>query len=118
MARNNKLGITDSDVKQAEKNGIDYAVLYNCIRRGWKVEDAMVAPVRRKIKDQRIYALYKGEEILADGTIDEIAEKMSLSYKVIGHYKTPTYAHRIARRKNANNCRVLVCLDDDDEDNF
>ena len=47
------------------------------------------------------YALYKGDECLAIGTIKEIAEKMDVKYRTIKFYTTPSYKRRCKRR----NCR-------------
>ena len=55
----------------------------------------------------RIYALYKGEQLLATGTILQIAYKMGVKLRTIQFYKTPTYKNR---HKNGKNYRVLVEL--------
>jgi hypothetical protein len=58
---------------------------------------------------EKEYALYKGEEIIAIGTIDEIAEKTNVDRKTIMFYKTDSYKKRLNRRKNTKrNYRVLV----------
>lgn len=54
------------------------------------------------------YALYKGENCLAIGTIQEIAEKMNVQYRTIYFYTTPTYKRRC---KNSNNRLTMICLD-------
>lgn len=54
------------------------------------------------------YALYKGEECLAIGTIKEIAKKMKISSKTIYFYQTPTYKKRI---KGSKKRRELIRLD-------
>lgn len=54
------------------------------------------------------YALYKGEECLAIGTIREIAEKMKVKVRTITFYKTPTYKKRC---KNSNKRLTMVELD-------
>lgn len=54
------------------------------------------------------YALYKGEECLAIGTLKEIAEKMKVKVKTIYFYTTPTYKRRC---KKSNNRLTMVCLD-------
>lgn len=46
------------------------------------------------------YALYKGENCLAIGTIKEIAEVMKVKYKTIYFYTTPTYKKRVKLGKN------------------
>lgn len=58
----------------------------------------------------KIYALYKGEELIADGTLKEIAAKTGLKYKTVQFYHTPTYAKRV---KSADR-RVLVLIDEED----
>ena len=55
----------------------------------------------------KIYALYKGEELLATGTIIQIAYKMGVKPRTIQFYKTPTYKKR---RKNGKKYRELVKL--------
>lgn len=54
------------------------------------------------------YALYKGEECLAIGTIREIAKKMNVKERTIYFYTTPTYKKRVKAGKNR---RELVTLD-------
>ncbi len=62
------------------------------------------------------YALYKGENILALGTIDEIAKKMGVKKETIACYKTPSYKSRIRKRDaNGGNARILICLDDEED---
>ena len=51
------------------------------------------------------YALYKGEKLLAIGTILQIAIKMGVKLETIKFYKTPTYKKR---RKNGKNYRELI----------
>lgn len=46
------------------------------------------------------YALYKGEEILAIGTLFQIAEQMGIAYKTVYFYTTPSYKKRIKQSKN------------------
>lgn len=51
------------------------------------------------------YALYKGEECLAIGTIKEIAEQMKVKYRTIYFYTTSAYKKRC---KKSNKRRELV----------
>ena len=46
------------------------------------------------------YALYKGEECLAIGTIKEIAKKMNVKERTIYFYTMPTYKKRCKKSKN------------------
>jgi len=57
----------------------------------------------------KIYALYKGETLLADGTIWEIAERTGVRVETVRYYMTPAYQRRA---KHVRNRRELVCLDD------
>ena len=52
----------------------------------------------------KIYALYKGEELLATGTIIQIAYKMGVKPRTIYFYKTPVYL----KRRKGNNYRELI----------
>ena len=52
-----------------------------------------------------IYALYKGDDLLAQGTISDISEQTGIAYDVVLHYKTPTYRNKI---KTGSNRRRLV----------
>lgn len=58
------------------------------------------------------YALYKGEDCLAIGTIKEIADELKVQYKTVVYYGTPTYKKR---RKNSKkgNYRTLIKLEED-----
>jgi len=53
------------------------------------------------------YALYKGEDCLAIGTIKEIAEQMNVKYKTIYFYTMPAYKKKCKKSKNR---RTLVYL--------
>ena len=54
------------------------------------------------------YALYKGEECLAIGTIKELAKRLKVKERTIYFYTTPTYKKRVKAGKNR---RELVTLD-------
>ena len=54
------------------------------------------------------YALYKGEELLAIGTIKEIAEQMEVKYRTIMYYKTPSQ-----KKRAKGNSRILIPLEED-----
>lgn len=58
------------------------------------------------------YALYKGEEILAIGTIAYIARVTGVKRETIAYYKTQAYQNRLKRRNAFNgNVRALVAID-------
>ena len=63
------------------------------------------------------YALYKGEEILAMGTIPYIARVMGVQRQTIAFYKTQVYKNRLAKQKTTSeNARILVSLDGWEDD--
>ena len=62
------------------------------------------------IEMKKIYALYKGEELLADGTSREIALKLGIKESTVLFYHTPTYH----KRSKSDNCRVLILIDTED----
>lgn len=59
------------------------------------------------------YALYKGEEVLAIGTIKDIAENQGVDERTIRFYATGTYKRRLEKRKGkGRNCRWLIRITD------
>ena len=46
--------------------------------------------------DEKIYALYKGDDCIATGTAKEIAEQTGVSVKTIHFYSTPSYKKRVS----------------------
>ena len=63
--------------------------------------------------EEREYALYKGEELIADGTIEEIHEATGIP---IRNLKFMTYPAYHERSKNAIDRKIMVRLDEVDED--
>jgi len=62
----------------------------------------------------REYAVYKGENLLAIGTLEECADKLNVTKEYIYWLTTPTAKRRLAKRKNPEKCTVAVRLDDDE----
>lgn len=58
----------------------------------------------RSLPDKE-YVLYKGNKILAEGTIKEIARKMNILPSTVKNYGNNTWKNRM---KNGNNHRLLV----------
>lgn len=59
--------------------------------------------------------LYKGEDMLAIGTIAEIANELGVKRQTIAYYKTQAYQNRLKRRNALNgNVRILVSLAEDE----
>jgi len=55
------------------------------------------------------YALYKGERMLAIGTMQEIAYEMKIKLNSVRYIKTPSYQ----KRGTGKNRRVLVDLEEE-----
>ncbi len=56
------------------------------------------------------YALYKGEDLIMIGTIEEIAKAQGVKRKTILFYQTPAYLKR-HEKSHIGNYKVLVKLD-------
>ena len=56
------------------------------------------------MKKNKIYALYKGEEQLAEGTLDELAKIFDVKRKTLLFYQSPAHCER----RNKGKSRVLV----------
>lgn len=61
--------------------------------------------------DNRIYALYKGDELLADGTVYEISKNVNKSLRYIKWMTFPHYEKRLKKSKD----RLQMVLLDDEE---
>ena len=60
------------------------------------------------------YALYKGDELLSIGTIQEIAKEQNIKEKTVKFYKTRAYEKRIQSRKNKNS-KILIEIEREEE---
>jgi hypothetical protein len=58
-------------------------------------------------RTKKEYALYKGEECLAIGTIDEIAKQQNVKWETIKFYHTPASKKLDKKGKR----RILISLD-------
>lgn len=56
----------------------------------------------------KVYAMYKGEECLAIGTLIQLSKKLNIKYRTLIFYKTPTYKKRV---KKSRNRRELILID-------
>lgn len=56
-----------------------------------------------------VYALYKGDDLIIIGTIDEIANLLNIKKESVRFYKTPTY-----KKRTTENARRLVSLEEED----
>lgn len=60
------------------------------------------------MKKEKEYYLYEGDEVIATGTIKEIAKKMGVKEDTIRFYKNPSY---LKRRENGKKYKALVCAE-------
>ena len=59
------------------------------------------------MRKKGIYVLYKGEDQLAEGNLDELSEKFKIKRKTLLFYQSPAYLKRRLTINNKN-YRVLV----------
>ena len=65
----------------------------------------------RRVK-RKEYALYKGDNLLAIGTLFQIARQLGVQKETIYYYTTQAYQNRLRRRKAEDgNVRSIICLD-------
>ncbi|MBY7009540.1 hypothetical protein FDB15_08175 [Clostridium botulinum] len=60
-----------------------------------------------------MYALYKGEECLGIGSIQELAKQFNVQLRTIQFYGTDAYKRKLEKRKNSNNAKLLVPIDEE-----
>ena len=60
----------------------------------------------------KIYALYKGDTNICDGTLVEIAKFLNILPESVAYYRTPAYARKASKAKNPRPRRILVLIDE------
>lgn len=55
------------------------------------------------------YALYKGDNLLKIGTVEEIAEELGIKKETVSFYKSPAYS----KRTNPDRSLRLIALDEE-----
>ena len=48
----------------------------------------------------KIYAMYKGDKLLASGTLYQLAKELKIEIQTLRFYLTPTYRERLKKGKN------------------
>lgn len=71
-----------------------------------------VAKRRDIFNEHMIYALYKGEELMADGNVYEIADSLGIDVKSVKFYHAPS----VKKRNVGGNGKELVFLYDEEEE--
>jgi len=61
-----------------------------------------------KMASRAIFAAYKGDKFIAEGTSRELAKALGVKLETIYFYRSPAYA----RRGNGKNRMVVIRLDD------
>lgn len=51
--------------------------------------------VKKKYQNINEYALYRGEQLVATGTVHEIADKLGVKVQTVRKYGTPSYKRSI-----------------------
>lgn len=59
------------------------------------------------MRKKKIYALYKGDEWITDGTKEELAEYLNVKVKTIDFYTTPVW-----RKRTKDNAYIVIKLED------
>lgn len=63
----------------------------------------------------REYAMYKGEELLHIGTLDEIAEAHGVKRDTIFYYSMPAYRRKREKTSKDGNYITVIKLDSDEQ---
>ena len=108
--------ITREIEERAKAIGITPRTVYNRLKRGLTLDEALSSKtLKRKSKhdwDKEIYAMYKGEELLADGTVYEIAEQLFISVDSVKTY----YGEAVKKRNKSGNRMELIYLGVDEDE--
>ncbi len=61
----------------------------------------------------KIYAVYKGEKNLIDGTAKECADFLGVKESTVRFWNTKTYKKRIEKIKTKNNTMLSIVIEED-----
>ena len=100
--RNTKQTIFSREqLRGADEKGISRATLYSRIKKGLSVEEALSKPIRQKTDhdwENEIYAMYHLDDLIADGTVYEIAEATNKNIRYVKRYVTDYYKETVGER--------------------
>lgn len=68
----------------------------------------------KKRKNEKIYALYHGEDFIDLGTKKEISKRQGISIKTLSFYVSISYKKR--RNFNYDNCYVMIAIEGDKDE--
>ena len=68
----------------------------------------------KKRKNEKIYALYHGEEFIDLGTKKEISERQGISIKTLSFYMSVSYKKRI--KFNYDNRYVMIAIEGEENE--
>ena len=101
-------------IKLAVKNNIPRSTYYSRVHDlGWDKHKAATVKPRKRYTGE--YAVYKNDEVIAMGTVQECAEKLGVTVNHIRWYTYNTGKKRQAKRRDQTNAMAVVKLDDVDE---
>lgn len=58
-------------------------------------------------KEKNVYSLYKGEDILAIGTMSEIAKEHGVARETVKHWASKAYRKRLASRPRRGEHKIV-----------
>ena len=69
--------------------------------------------MRKYVKHKQwLYAVYKGEEFITEGTRDEICKELNIRVNTFHYYRSK---HWLSRFKNGKNHRIIIRIDNEEE---
>ena len=108
--------LTEEQTRIAEKNGIERGTWIRRINLGWDVERAITEPPKKTTWETSLYALYKGENFIADGTVFEIAEATGKTISAVKALTTPSYEKKVAKHGFVNHLVMEYIGEEGEED--
>lgn len=101
--------------EEAKRRGMHQRFITR-INKGWDIDRALNEPVipRDSVKGKE-FALYKGDNLLGMGTLEELAELGVTTYGHLKFMHTPSYVKLYNNAGKQTNRMYLVDLADEDE---
>jgi hypothetical protein len=64
-----------------------------------------------KRRNEGIYALYKGDKFITEGTKKQIAKCIGVKVNTISYYATKAYEKRMKQYNHKKGCKILIRID-------
>lgn len=104
-------------LKIAKSNGIGWETYNRRLKRGWTYEQASNLPIGTRLQQrgkksiEKDVAVYKGDQFIIWGSVEEVAQKLDKTIKEIRYLCYPSHRKRV---ENAGNRTYGIYIENEE----